>query len=233
MGKVHWHFVNRRNVFGRNDCFFFHVAEERDLPLDVFREEAVGAAQQDVWLNSDAEQFFHGVLGGLGFEFLGRRNERNQRDVHEQSVLASKFLAHLADRFDEWQGFDVADCAADFDDADVHVLRDLLHRCFDFIGDVGNHLHGFAEVIAAAFFGDDLFVEATGGPIIVARKFGVGEAFVMTEVEIGFGAVVGDEDFAVLKGRHGPRVNVQVWIELHQVDFEAAAFKKAADRSRG
>ena len=69
-----------------------------------------------------------------------------------------------------------------------------------------------------------------GGPVVVAGELGVGEALVVSEVEIGFGAVVGDEDLAVLKRRHGARVDVQVRIELHQVDFEAAALEQTADR---
>ena len=115
---------------------------------------------------------------------------------------------------------------------DVHILRDFLHRGFDFVGHVRNHLHGLAQIIAAPLFGDDLFVDAAGGPVIVAGKFGVGEALVVAEVEIGFGAVVGDKNFAVLKRRHGAGINVEVRIELHQVDFEAAAFEQAADGSR-
>ena len=58
------------------------------------------------------------------------------------------------------------------------------------------------------------------------------KAFVVTEIEIGFRAVIGDEHFAMLKRRHRPRIHVQVRIELHQVDFEAAAFQQTADRSR-
>ena len=111
-------------------------------------------------------------------------------------------------------------------------MRDLLRRRFDFIGDVRNDLHRFAEVISAPLFGDDLFVKTTGRPVVVARKFGVGEALVVAEVEIGFRAVVSDEDFAVLERRHRPRIDVQVRIELHQIDFEATAFEQASDGSR-
>ena len=32
----------------------------------------------------------------------------------------------------------------------------------------GNDLNGFAEVIAAAFLGENGFVDAAGGPVIVA-----------------------------------------------------------------
>ena len=55
---------------------------------------------------------------------------------------------------------------------------------------------------------------------------GVGEALVVAEVEVGFGAVVGDEDLAVLEGRHGPGIDVEVGVELHQIDREAARFSR-------
>ena len=93
----------------------------------------------------------------------------------------------------------------------------------------GNDLHGFTEVIAAAFLGEDGFVDAAGGPVIVAGKFGVGEALVVAEIEIGFGAVFGDEDFAVLEGAHGAGIDVEVRIALLQGDFEAATFEETAD----
>jgi hypothetical protein len=47
----------------------------------------------------------------------------------------------------------------------------------------------------------------------------------VTEVEIGFGAVVGDEDLAVLVRRHRARIDVQIRITLLEGDSEAAAFK--------
>ncbi len=169
---------------------------------------AVAAAQQNVGLNSNAQHFFHAVLGGLGFQFAGGGDERHQRDVHEQSIFCAKLQAHLANGFEEGKRFDVANGAANFHDDHVHAFGNFPDGGFDFVGDVGNDLHGFAQVIAAALFGENGFVDAAGGPVIVARKFGVGEALVMAEIEIGFGAVFGDEDFAVLKGAHGAGIHV-------------------------
>ena len=97
---------------------------------------------------------------------------------------------------------------------------------------MGNDLHGLAQIVAAPLLGDDLFVDAAGGPVVVARQLGVGEALVVAEVEIGLGAVVGDEDLAVLEGRHGARIDVEVGIELHQVDFQPTALQQAANRGR-
>ena len=58
----------------------------------------------------------------------------------------------------------------------------------------------------------------------------VDEALVVAEVEVGLGAVVGDEHFAVLERRHRARIDVDVRIELDDGDFEAARFE---DRGEG
>src|SRR5690349_12192610 len=55
----------------------------------------------------------------------------------------------------------------------------------------------------------------------------------MDQIEVGLGAIIGDEDFAMLERRHGTGVDVQVRIELHQVDTQAAAFEKTPNRSCG
>ena len=55
----------------------------------------------------------------------------------------------------------------------------------------------------------------------------------MAEVEIGLGAVVGDEDLAVLERAHRAGVDVDVRVELLQRDAEAARLEQRADRCRG
>ena len=61
----------------------------------------------------------------------------------------------------------------------------------------------------------------------------MGEALVVAKIQVRFGAVVGDEDLAVLKGRHGAGVDVEVGVELHEVDAEASGLEQAADRGCG
>ena len=60
----------------------------------------------------------------------------------------------------------------------------------------------------------------------------MGKALVVAKIEVGLGAVVGHKDLAMLERRHGPRIDVQVGIELHHVHAQAAAFKQAADGGR-
>jgi len=54
----------------------------------------------------------------------------------------------------------------------------------------------------------------------------------MAEVKVALGAVLGHEHLAVLVGRHGARVDVDVGVELLQLNIEAAGDKQAADRCR-
>src|SRR5690242_7205356 len=143
-------------------------------------------------------------------------------------------MAQLADGFEERQGFDVTDGAADFDDHDIHRSPVgcggyAAGRGFNFVRHVRDHLHGLAKVIAAALARNNLLVDASAGEVVGLRERRVGEAFVVAEVEIGLGAIVGDKDLAMLEGAHGTGIDVQVWVELLQRDFEAAAFEETTD----
>ena len=92
-----------------------------------------------------------------------------------------------------------------------------------------NHLDGFSEVISAALFGENGFVDSAGGPVVVAGQLRVREPLIMPEVEIGFRAVFGDENFAVLKGTHGAGIDIEVGIAFLDVDCEAATFEETTD----
>ena len=122
LGREHErHLVDARHVLRRDDGLFVDVAEERDLPLDVLIEEAVGPAEQDVGLDADRAQVADAVLRRLRLELAGRADERHERQVDVERVLAADVLAQLADRLEERQALDVADRAADLDEDDVDV----------------------------------------------------------------------------------------------------------------
>ena len=67
---------------------------------------------------------------------------------------------------------------------------------------------------------------------MIARQVSRRKPLVVAQVEVGLGAVVGHEHFAVLIGRHRPRINIQVGIALLEGNSEAAALKQAANRCR-
>ena len=54
----------------------------------------------------------------------------------------------------------------------------------------------------------------------------------MAEVEVRLGAVVGDEDFAVLERRHRAGIDVEIWIKFDERHVQAARFEQRANRRR-
>src|SRR5207248_808506 len=89
-------FVDRRHVLRRDDRFFVDVAEEGDLALDVRIEEAVGAAEKDVRLNSNRSQIANAVLRRLRLELAGGADERNQCQVNVERIVTADVLPELA-----------------------------------------------------------------------------------------------------------------------------------------
>ncbi|OPZ03600.1 MAG: hypothetical protein BWZ09_02352 [Alphaproteobacteria bacterium ADurb.BinA305] len=222
--------VDRVGVQALDDRLGHDVAEQRDLAALVFRHRTVGAAQQDVGLDADLAQLLHRVLGRLGLQFTGGRNVGQQREVDEAGAVAALFEAHLADGLQEGQRFDVAHRAADLDDRHVGALGATLDVSLDLVSDVRDDLHGLAQVLAAALLLQHRLVDLAGGEVVALAHLGAGEALVMAEVEVGLGAVFGDEDLAVLERAHGARIDVDVGVQLEVRDLDAAGLE---DRPEG
>ena len=94
-------------------------------------------------------------------------------------------------------------------------------------------LHGGTEVIAAPFFGNDALIDASGGEVAMAAGGGADKAFVVTQVQVGLGAVIGDEHFAMLKRAHGARIHVDIRIELDHRDAQAARLENGTEGRSG
>ncbi len=154
------------------------------------------------------------MLRRLGLQLAGSRNVGHQRQVDVDRSAARQVVAELADRFHEGHRLDIADRAANLADDEVVVVISLDHEILDLVGDVRNDLDGRAEIVAAAFLVDDVLVDAAGGDVVGLGRRTPGEALVVAEIEVGFRAVVGDEDFAVLGRAHGARIHVQIGVEF-------------------
>src|SRR4029453_10368643 len=74
--------------------------------------------------------------------------------------------------------------------------------------------------------------DRSGAVARVPREVLVDEALVVADVEIGLGAVLGDEPLAVLEGAHRAGIDVQVRVELLRLDAEAALLQQAPERGR-
>src|SRR5437016_6030276 len=174
------------------------------------------------------------MLRWLGLQLARRGNEWDERSMNEHSILAPFFVAHLTNRFEKWQRFDVADRAANLDNQHVcfAVNCHRPNRFLNFVGDVRNDLNRFTEIIAAALFVDYREIYSPCSPVVSLRQMRVREALVMAQIEIGLRPIVGNEDFAMLKRRHRSRIDVDIRIQFHQRYSQTAGFEQAADGRR-
>ena len=90
-----------------------------------------------------------------------------------------------------------------------------------------------AEVITMAFAFEHGEIDLAAGDRGEFRQVVIDEAFVMAQVQVRFGAVVRDEDFAMLVGRHGAGVNVEIGVELLDGDGDAAGLENPAETGGG
>ena len=151
--------------------------------------------------------------------------------MHENAALRAKFIAHLPDGFQEGQAFNIANRATDFDQHEIIAIGFSLDHFLDLIGNVRNHLHRAAQIIAAPFRRDHIRIDAPRGPVIGLARMHAGEAFIMAKIKIGFRTIIGDEDFTVLIGAHGPRIDVKVGVKLAQPNLITARLQQRAERS--
>ena len=141
--------------------------------------------------------------------------------MYVEDVLAAEVVLELADGLQERLRLDVTHGPADLHDDDVGVAlpRHPGDPLLDLIGDVRDDLHRGPQVIASSLLGDDLTVDLARGDVAGLGQGGVGEALVMAEVEVGLGAIVGDEHLAVLLRAHRPGIDVDVGVEFLERDF--------------
>ncbi len=217
--------VNAVGIQRGDHRFRLHIGKQRNFRALIRRQRPIGTAQQNVRLNADLPQFLDRMLGRLGFEFARRRNPGHQREMDVARVVAPFLYAHLANRFEKGQRFDVAHRAANLDNRHVGTFRAALDVLFYLIRYMRNYLNSLSQVLATTFFFNNRLVNLTGGEIIALAHFCAGEALVMTKIQIGFGTVVGDKHLAMLERRHGAGIDVDIGIELEMGDLDAARFE--------
>ena len=155
--------------------------------------------------------------------------------MDEQAVFAADLEGDLPDGLEEGLTFDVTRCAANLGDQDIGVgrFRAGIDEALDLLRDVRDDLHRLAEVGALAFLVQHIPIYLTRGEVGKLVEVFVDEAFIMSEVEIRFRAILGDEHLAVLIGAHGAGVDVHIRVELLRGDFEAAQLEKATKGGGG
>ena len=230
--------VDAGGVRALDDGLAVHVAHERHLALDALGQGAVRAQDERVGRDADRAQGRHRVLRRLGLELVGRRQEGDERHMHEGDVLPAQVGAHLPRRLEEGLGLDVAHGPADLRDDDIRRvplrvrLRLGAHDPLDLIGDMGDDLDGVAQVLSAALLGDDAGVDLARGRVRGAGQTDVEEALVVADVEIRLSPILSDEDLAVLEGVHRPGIDVDIRVELLHRHADAPRPQEPAEARR-
>jgi hypothetical protein len=171
------------------------------------------------------------MLGGFGLDLAGTSDDGHQGQMHVQHLIAPELHAHLANCLEKRQRFDVADRAADFHHAHIGIAGAHADSVLDFVGEVRDHLHRRAQIIAAPLLGNDTLVDTSRREIAVAPGGHAHEALVMTEIQVGLSAVGGDENLAMLERAHGAGIHVDVGIQLHHADLEPACLENGPQGS--
>src|SRR6266581_6304625 len=222
--------VDRIHVPDRNHGICLDIGKQRDLFLFVLGDRPVGAAQERIGLDADSAQLLHRVLSRLGLDLPRALDIRHERQVDVAGVVRAELKAHLPHRLEKGQRLDVTDRASDLDDRHFRFAGAACDERLDLIGDMRDHLYGAAEVVAAALFSYHRIVDMAGGEGVVPMHPCRLEALVVAQIEVGLGAVLGDEHLPVLEGAHRAGVDVDVRVELEEGDFDAARLE---DRGEG
>ena len=127
---------------------------------------------------------------------------------------------------------------ADFDNRHLHGIgradaSATFDELLDFVGDMGNDLHGLAQVVATALFFQHGLVNLARGEVVGLFHARFDETLIVAQIQVGLCAVVGHENLAVLKRRHGARVYVDVGVKLDEGDFESPRFEDRGKRGGG
>ena len=84
LGEQKGHFVDGLHVLGGDDRLFVDVTKQRDLRLELARKTTVGAAQEDVRLDTDGPELTDAVLGRFGLLLAGGVYVGHQSQMDEQ-----------------------------------------------------------------------------------------------------------------------------------------------------
>ena len=161
--------------------------------------------------------------------------KRYQRDMDKETVLPPDLQRNLPHGLQKGLGLYVADGTADLgnDYVGIGLLADAVHEVLDFVGDMGDDLHGGAKVLAAALLVEHVPVHFARGQVGKTVEVLVDEALIVPEIQIGLGAVLGNVHFAMLIGAHGAGIHVDIRIQLLCRDLEAACLEQPPQRGGG
>ncbi len=211
-----------------------NIAKEGDLLSFLLRNVLFASADEDIGLNTDLSKQANGVLGWFGFEFCRGFEVGDKRQMDKEAVLLANFLRKLTNGLQKRQALDISNGSTDFSNDDIGgAIGHSADDPFDLVGDVRDDLNSFTEKLTVSFLFDHGQIDLTGCVIRISSQRSAGEAFVVSQVQIGFTAIIEDINFPVLIGAHRPGIDIDIGVEFLHADAEAARFQQHSNGSAG
>ena len=89
------------------------------------------------------------------------------------------------------------------------------------------------EIVTTTFFHNDFLIELTTGKRRESIHIRIEESFIMPDIEICLGTIIGHEDFPVLEWTHRPWIHIKVSVELLTEYTESRSLEERSDRCCG
>lgn len=91
-----------------------------------------------------------------------------------------------------------------------------------------DNLHGPTQVFAVALTLQYFGIDFTSREVTVLVQVDIDKPFVVTQIQVCFGTVIGYEHFTVLVRVHRTGIDVQIRVKLLNGNFETATLQQAA-----
>ncbi len=125
--------------------------------------------------------------------------------------------------------------AADFNDRNIgpRPVGRAFNSPQNFFRNVRDGIHAFAVVTERPFFINHILINHPAGHIIFRRDAGAEKPFVITHILIAFQTGIQHKHLAVFNRIHRAGVHIQIGINFHQIQLEAAGRENFADGRNG
>ena len=152
-----------------------------------------------------------------------------------QRVALACFPSYLTDSLQEGLALHVAGGTANL--RDDHVGPGFfsygVNKPLDLVGDVRDGLHGLAQIFPPAFLGNHVGIDPPGSQVGKLVQVLVNETLIMSQVQVGLRPILGDKHLSMLVGTHGPRVHIDIGVQLLGGHFQPPSLQQSAQGCSG
>ena len=141
MGDIH--FFNYR--------FLGYATEKAKFFTNFFGNRLFRPTNQYVWLDANFSKLGHTLLSWFGLEFTSCTQAGQQSHVYKEDICFTYLAGELSHRFSKGQALNITNGSTYFGNEHIYAFPGSINSIFNFVGHMGNNLHGFTKVIPPSF----------------------------------------------------------------------------------